>query len=287
MKTKRNKKIKNITLKNKDKSIKNNLNPSLKYLRVNFPLYASKQFEGDKLLEFKKEAENKTKNHCLLDNSSWFGSLKVAKSYKTNNTKIYKWNIFKPTYLLKINRENEKFINYLFTNTSIKLIPTLKLNLSQLKNIQVQHQYIYMNDNEKALFEFKFAFGYITLREQYEFLEFLRYLIKNKYVNIEMRHGNSIIKKLDLKINYYKISSILTKKEKYNRLSFYYFDKYAIMNLCKIVYNNNYNNYKIDGVYQSNNNSFWFPNFLIYKMDIEEYILFNPHHNLKYNTIIE
>ena len=53
-------------------------------------------------------------------------------------------------------------------------------------------------------------------------------------------------------------------------------DKYAIMNLCKIVPK------EISGVFQPNINSFWFPNFIIYKMNIEETILFNPHHNLIY-----
>ena len=57
------------------------------------------------------------------------------------------------------------------------------------------------------------------------------------------------------------------------------------MNLCKIVYNKK--DYKIDGVYQKNDTSFWFPNLIVYKMDIEEYILFNPHHNLIYDKLIE
>ena len=30
-----------------------------------------------------------------------------------------------------------------------------------------------MSRNEKALYEFKFIFGYITLKEQYEFLKFI------------------------------------------------------------------------------------------------------------------
>ena len=63
------------------------------------------------------------------------------------------------------------------------------------------------------------------------------------------------------------------------------FDKYAIMNLCKLVYNKK--EYKISGVYQKNDTSFWFPNLIVYKMNIQEYILFNPHHNLIYEKIIE
>jgi hypothetical protein len=282
-KTMKHKNMKNKNIKNK--TIKNNNFPSLKFLKIGFPLFASKKFEGDKLLEFKRKEEEKTKDHCLLDNSSWFGSFNVAKSYKTEDTKIYKWNINKPTYLLKINKENESFINYIFKNTRIKLKPTINLNSKQIETIEYEHPYINMNKNEKALYEFKFAFGYITLEEQYEFLKLLRYLIENKFIEMETREGKNIIKKINLKINYYNISSILPKKEKYNRLSFYYFDKYAIMNLCKIVHNKK--EYKISGVYQKNDTSFWFPNLIVYKMDIEEYILFNPHHNLVYDSSIE
>jgi hypothetical protein len=276
MKTKRILEIKNSTRKNR------NIKPHLKKLKIGFTLFASKNFEGDKLLEFKKKEEEIKKDHCLLGNSSWFGSLKVAKNYKTKETKIYKWTINKPTYLLKINKENEQFINYIFKNTRVKLTPIITLNE---KNINYEHPYINMDKNEKALYEFKFAFGYITLKEQFEFLKLLKYLIENKFIEMDTREGKSIIDKMNIKINYYKILSILPKKEKYNRLSFYYFDKYAIMNLCKIVYNKK--DYKISGVYQKDDTSFWFPNLIVYKMDIEEYILFNPHHNLNYDNVIE
>jgi len=71
--------------------------------------------------------------------------------------------------------------------------------------------------------------------------------------------------------------------EKYNRLSFYAFDKCALINLCKIIPSE----YGISGVYQPNLKSFWFPDLKVYKMDIKEYVLYNPHHNLVYNGIEE
>jgi hypothetical protein len=279
MKTKKSKTIKNKTIK------KTSIQPSLKILKVGYPLYASKKHEGDKLLEYKMNAEKKSKDHCLLDNSSWFGDLDVAKSYKTSDTQIYKWKIKTPTYLLNINKENEAFIDDLFNNSKIKLTPTINLTTVQIKKIDYEHKYINMNPNEKALYEFKFAFGYITVKEQYEFLKLVSYLIKNDFIKLDTRDGKSILKKLDFKINYYKLSHLLLKKEKYNRLSFYLFDKYAIMNFCKLVYNKK--NYKISGVYQKNDTSFWFPNLVVYKMNIQEYILFNPHHNLLYEKLIE
>ena len=55
------------------------------------------------------------------------------------------------------------------------------------------------------------------------------------------------------------------------------------MNFCRLVNNKTYN---IHGVYQKNDTSFWFPNTIFYKMNIEEYILFNPHRNLVYDKLI-
>lgn len=277
----RRKKIKN---KNKTRK-KRKLTPHLRVLELGFPMYASKKYEGDKLIEYKRQMELKTGDHCLLENSTWFGDLDVAKSYKKDDTHIYKWTIKKPTNLLKITHNNEKFINNLFQNTRVQLVPTIQLTKNQQSKIKYEHPYIHMSNNQKALFEFQFAFGYITLEEQYEFLKLIYYLIEHKFIKIYTRKGKSILKKLQMKINYYKIASIVAKKKKYNRISIYHFDKYAIMNLCKIVYNNR--TYNISGVYQKNDNSFWFPDLLVYKMNIQEYILFNPSHNLVYDSLID
>jgi len=277
-------KTKNKTNKNKNKK-PNSLIPSLKYFKVGYPIYASKQYDGEKLLEYNKNNEHKSGDHCLLENSSWFGNLDVAKIYKKSDTHIYKWNIKTPTYLLNINKENESFINNIFKTTLVKLTPNINLTNEQITKINYTHPYINMSSNEKALYEFKFAFGYITVEEQYEFLNLVKYLIQNKIIKNDTREGDSIIKKLNFKIDYYIVSSLIPKKQKMNRLSFYYFDKYAIMNLCKIVYNKK--GYKISGVYQKNDTSFWFPDLILYKMNILEYILFNPPHNLVYDKIIE
>jgi hypothetical protein len=139
-----------------------------------------------------------------------------------------------------------------------------------------------MDDRERALYEFKFAFGYLTLKEQYEFLLLIKFLIKNNYLEIERRSGNSIINKLNLKISYYNINRFFYKKDRYNRISIYKFDKYTIMNLCRCL---KYR-YNISGVYQKNDTSFWFPSFGLYKMNIKEYIFFNPGNNLKYDKKI-
>jgi len=257
--------------------------PILKKFAKDFPFYASKKFEGNQILQYTEQEEKKNKDHCLLNNSNWFGNLEVAKSYRTKDTKLYQWKIKKPTFLLKIDPRNEQWINHHFLTTPISLSPTIIIPEENIKKIKETHPYLYMSANEKALFEFQFVFGYMTVKDQYEFLLWLKYLIKNEWIDLKTREGSSILKKINIKIYYYKISSLLPKKEKYNRLSFYSFDKHAIMNLCKIV---NQKKYNISGVYQSNDSSFWFPNLIVYKMNIEEYILFNPHKNLIFSKEI-
>lgn len=275
MKTKRNKISKNKTRK---------LKPSLKILKIGYPLYASKSYEGSTILKYNKEQEEKYHDKCLMVNSSWFGDLEVAKSYKTKDNHIYRWKTINKTNLLKINLENEKFVNNIFTQTNIKLIPTILIKKGKMTKIKYEHPYLKMSPNEKALFEFNFCFGFISAKEQYEFMKFIKYLIENKFTDIKRRDGKSILDKLKIKINYYKITSLLNKKDKLNRLSFYDFDKHAIMNLCKII---NEKNMNISGVYQKNDTSFWFPDLIVYKMDIQEYILFNPQDDLVFDNLIE
>jgi hypothetical protein len=281
MKRTKTNKVKVSNKTNKTKKIR----PSLKHLSTNFSIYASKKYRGDEVLEYQKKSENQTHNHCSLDNSSWFGSLSVAKNYNTKDTLISKYDIKKSTYLLNTNQENDIFIKHIFETTTLQLTPAIHLTTNQIKQIKYDHPYINMTKNEKALYEFQFVFGYITVEEQYEFMKLIKYLIENKFINLITREGTSIIHKINIKINYYKVSYLFPKKHKMNRLSFYSFDKYAIMNLCKIVYNKK--DIKISGVYQKNNSSFWFPDLVVYKMNIEEYILFNPPHNLKFDKIIE
>ena len=260
------------------------LKPSLKILPKGYPLYASKQYEGVTILEYNKSEELKYNDKCLMQNSSWFGDLEVAKIYKTKDTHIYKWNIKTPTNLLKTDIKNKAFLDYIFKNTKQTLEPTIKIPKNQIKNIKYKHPYLEMSQNERALYEFNFCFGYLTVTEQYKFMKFIKYLLENKIIDLKTRQGDSILKKINIKIYYYKVGSLFGKKELSNRLSFYDFDKHAIMNLCKIVNNSKF---KIDGVYQKNDTSFWFPDFLVYKMNIQEYILFDPQDNLVYDTKFE
>jgi hypothetical protein len=288
MKTRKN--IKNLRSKT-SKTSKNKIkNPSIKIFNKGFPIFASKVYSGDQILKYTSNGEKKTNDHCLFENISWFGDYIQAKSYKTKETNINKWIIKKETRLLNMNHKNESFFEKIFKSTDIVLgtavnIPDDKVNKikNQMADEKMQNFYIDMTQNERALYEFKFAYGYISVEEQYQFMKFLKFLIKNKYTDIKMREGTSIINKLTEKIDYYYYLNKTNTKQKYNRLSIYAFDKYALNNLCKIMPSK----YKIDGVFQANDKSFWFPDLLVYKMNIKEYVLYNPHHNLKFEGIVE
>jgi hypothetical protein len=61
-----------------------------------------------------------------------------------------------------------------------------------------------------------------------------------------------------------------------NRITLYPIVKNCVLNLCNMLSNKN-----IDGIYQPNISSFWYPKVISnYSYSIEEYILFSPHSNL-------
>lgn len=284
MKTKKYRNFKNRTIKRKI------LKPKIRTLNKDYPIYAAKNFDGETILKYTKQQENKSKEKCLYSNISWFGDLKQAKIYKTSNSKIYKWLIKKTTKLLVMNKTNDKYFEYYFKLFKGDLVTTINLTKNQLleaieklKETDIDFSYLNMSQNEKAYFEFAFAYGYITVDKQYEFMRLVKFLIQNKIIDIKKRDGTSIINKINMKINYYFLVNKLNRHKKYNRLSLYSFDKNALINLCTIIPNT----YNIDGVFQPNTKSFWFPDLKIYKMDISEYVLYNPHHNLIYDSIYE
>lgn len=251
--------------------------PSLKILPLHYSLYASKKYKGEDILEYQRIQEKKKNDPCVLDNSSWFGDYEVAKSYKTKETKLYRWKTKNMTKLLNINKHNKLYFQTKFKQCKEKLIPAVHLTHAQIKTIEYEHPYIKMSQNDKAYYEFCFVFGYLSIKQQVEFMKLIIFLIKHKYISMVTREGNSVAYKMNLKVKYYLLNNYFAKKHSMNRLSFYYLDKHSMMNLCKCIPKN------IAGVYQKNTNSFWFPDFVIYKMNIQEYILFNPHHNLIYD----
>jgi hypothetical protein len=289
--------MKKKTMNNKTRKKRNStykkkadISVSVRILPLKFKLYASKSYDGNAILEHSRKLEQKYHKKCIPDNLTWLGSYSVAKSYERKDTNLYEWEIKTPTRLVNINKKNEKYFKRLFLNTSQPLTPLIKLSNVNMKtvvdvanNMKFEHPYFTMSIHERAWHEFAFAYGYLLLKEQYEFLSLIKFLLANNFITINMRDGTSILSKIDRDIYYYRTANILPykHKEKYNRISFYQFDQSVLTNLCSLLPKN------ISGVYQPNVNSFWFPNLVVYQMNIEEYVLFNPHHNLTYVTMRE
>jgi hypothetical protein len=252
---------------------------SIKVLNINDSLFASKKHPGNELLELTESNEKKLNESCLKENLSWFGNYKVAKQYETKDTLLSEFKIKKPTFLLKINNENEEYFKSLFSN-KVKLNTAVYLK----ENVNYNHPYLKMNTRERAYYEFCFVFGYLTIIQQYEFMKLLVYLLKENLIKMKTHDSKSILSKLEMKINYYRATKMFSTKNKYNRLSFYELDKCAVLNMCKLIKSEKVN---IDGIYQEDSRSFWFPDLIVYKMNIEETILFNPHNNLKFDKLIK
>ena len=268
--------------------------PEIKIVPPNKLMYASKTHKGDEILKHAKREEEKTHNHCVKDNITWLSNYEVAKLYKNDSNHLYKWKINKPTKLIKTTPKNESFFERVFKSSTHDLEPIINSPPSQQESRN--HKYFKMTPNEKALYEFKFVFGYLTIEEQYEFLKLLKDVKNTKNIknikNIKIKINQLV---LSVAINYYRVNLLfpltktqnLQKTKKTNRISFYEMDKHVVNNLCKALQESQqYQN--VEGLYQSSKTtSFWYPSFLKYSKNLEEFILFNPQHELTYVGVIE
>jgi hypothetical protein len=91
--------------------------------------------------------------------------------------------------------------------------------------------FLKMDNNEKALYELEFIFGYISLIKQYEFILFIKYLIENKFIELLSRYNTSLIVKIYRFILNYNINKI-GKREGLNRITLYPIVKNCVLNLC-------------------------------------------------------
>ena len=271
MKTKKNKST------NHNKTRRKSYKPDIKVIEPGFVLYASKKKKhGLKILDYTRKNKQKHKTHCIYNNITWFtSSLVEAKKYKKSDYGVYKWDIVNKTRLIKMSEENRVFFKKLFMNTKDNIKPFINIDSKEISKIDYDHPFLKMDNNEKALYELEFIFGYISLTKQYEFILFIKYLVENKFIELLSRYNTSLIVKIYRFILNYNLNKI-GKREGLNRITLYPIVKNCVLNLCKML-----NNKNIDGIYQPDINSFWYPKVISnYSYSIEEYILFSPHSNL-------
>ena len=250
---------KNFTRKNRG------LRPQLKRISSGSVLYAAKSYKGDEIIEHTREIDKKHGGKCHYDAITWFGSLQVAKLYSNYLTQVYKWRVFKPFSLVMVGHCNADFFEKVFREYSGNLHSFMTNN--RVYNIRGNHEYLGMTENERCYYEFKFVFGYMTVGEQYRFLVLLEHFGLREYLY-----------KILGAIKYFEIGGLRYSGKMYNRISFYELDKHVVMNVCKCLSGMGY-----EGLYQKKGTrSFWYPSFIPYSKNMEEYILFNPSRVLEY-----
>ena len=227
----------------------------------NMPIYASKNYSSTEIIEYNDKNYKESKDKCDDRNISWFGSYKVAQQY---GKYIRQFETKRQLKLLVITEE--LFMKFMKTK-----------NLEPLTNIILpkttyDHPYFHMDTNDRCLYELKVAFGHVSVKEQYEFLKLFDFLLDKNYLQ-HLTRNKYIIPSYLLKLYYYRINLLKNPDLKNQRLSVYQIDKSVLKNVCRVV------SCKYDGIYQSNQENFWNPNFLVFEIfrkDIEEYILFRP-----------
>jgi len=271
-----------------NKTRKNHGRPSVKVLPANFSLYGAKEHTGKEILKYTRKNAEKQKVKCIRENISWFGNYERAMYEYTQNLNsskhLNKWKITKPTSLVVVNERNRGFFERLFARTTQSLTPCISTHVPSDAS---SHSYWKMNNTERCLYEFQFIYGYLSLKEQYEFLLLLKSLLDKKYLKVEKK--SFILENIGNVIRYYEVDSAITNKRnnskyeytskrKMNHLPVYAFESIILVNICKLFDEQGYSN--MEGLYVPRQSSFWilFSNLM---NSVEEYILFRPYQVLK------
>jgi hypothetical protein len=227
---------------------------------------------------------------CLLDNLTWFADLKQAVQYVGNKTRIFKWKAKHPIKLLSVVPRNKKYFERLFHQTPKAKFYTLNVDPSKIPEEHLSHPYFSMKSNEQALFLFQFAFGYLSLDNQAEFIELIHDLIQEEALDLRGRKGGSIMPNVTTLRKYYQTGDEEYRSYPLNRISFYEVDRMAVLNLCMVSLADGSARNKVtkgrqvfDGLFVPQQKSFWFSNTEKERpMDLLEYAFFRPHEKLSF-----
>jgi hypothetical protein len=239
------------------------------HLPKNFSLFGAKiERVREGLTDYTKKEKDCSKNAM-----SWFSTLDGASQYVDvkKDIIIKEWVLKKKAKLIFLNYANEEFFNNLFRKKRKNDIQWNVLTTDK----DDRFDYTCMPLNERALFELKFAFGMITLKQQTLFLDFLT----DDVVKLEGRSSRSNVKmKIKLRkflrnFNIVKrgVRKLLKLKGRSvgHRYSLYQIDKNVLSNLCMLLPKS------FSGAYYSDSISEWYPKLKL--QNLEEMILFRPH----------
>lgn len=216
-------------------------------------------------------------NHC--ENMSWFAlTFDKANYYNNSESTVYTFHLKKCLKLLDITSKKNlnnfikrintiKDVNNLFViyNKNIK-----DLNYDVLKHFN-KYKYMHMDIKNKAIYEYMFAFGFLTVKEQGNFVKLILKLqeyglIDNiKKIKTNILINNSMIQRLS-RLLFNTWYNNLPEQEIGHRYSLYQIDINVVSNLC-VLYHKKYDGY----ILQTDKSSYWHKNM----DDLSEILIFN------------
>lgn len=188
------------------------------------------------------------KNHAQeCSDISWFAlSRKKAEYYSNKNSdaKVIEFVTKKSIKLFNVDtaRNLELFSKKINSVQNDQISVLYDKDFSEIKYPEKFNHYSYLKltIKEKAVYEYKFAFGFLTVREQMSFVKLVLKLqeygiIKNiRKMNTNILIDNSFIQRLSRILITYTVDA--SKLEEYgHRFSLYEIDLNVTHNLCKAV----------------------------------------------------
>lgn len=240
--------------------------PSYIHVINNTPLYKSISSPYKRESIFEYNLFDSRVNKCRK--ISWFALTKEKADYykeKSSSATVYEYTTKKGVDFLVTNFENSSIeVSKKMTkipNKSIKVLYRgLYKNLSPYEKKHFQsYDYMQMTIAERAIYEYKFAFGHLDKKEQRKFIKLVLKLQEYKLIDTTRKmHGTNIFKgenKYLFKIAraWIRISGKLDKEKQFgNRFSLYIIDINIVNNLCLLFP-------KLNGYVYLHQKSIWHP----------------------------
>ena len=238
------------------------------------------KFSKDSVFDYKL-FEHATNLRCKI--ISWFAlTYEKAEYYKkkSSHATVHIYTIKNPIHLLVANNFNDlhMYENYAQKKQAELMILT-DISLSDISvNIRSRfwkYEYLHLNRYERAIYEFKFAFGFLYTSEQLRFIKLILKLQEYKLISPigQMAGKHSIFLSSTVSLHairtYYNVIRHLPKYKKVvdgQRFSIYEIDKNITYNMCTILPET------INGYVYINQASIWHPKMT----DTSEITLFDP-----------
>jgi len=192
--------------------------------------YGAKPYSTEDLLKYNED--NRTPM-CNMKTISWFSSKNIASKYLSEK-RVYlnKFVASAGCRLLNLSLKNEKFINCIFEAFEGKLSDPFAFVQPSGILFDYKHSYTNLTNNQKALYAFKFVFGFHSVSEQ---SSFMNYLITTGGFHF-LKYTPRVLKQLNINSN----------EDKMNPFSDYESNLICLYNLCKCLKQSGYDD--VEGV---------------------------------------